>query len=170
MTGWYQAFLLAVMVLWLFASPRDRMALRFVLIASIASEFVKYGITIHIAGAWKLVFPATVEMGTIVAMLLWSPNRTGYMQSACIFVAWLAHVLCYLDVQHGTNFIYGNYVLVIQLVAVAQLLGFHDTVRHNLARLAHLLAGWRIHRSHGLRTASVRSAILPDSRSPHLQK
>ena len=166
MIGWYQLFFFSVLGLWLFASPRDRIALRIVLGATIAAELLKYGVTVHITGAWKLVIPATLETATIIALLYWARNRTGYMQAGCLVIAWLAHVLCYADVVTGTNVVYDRYESLLLLVAVAQLAACHDTIIHNLRRMGHWLDALRPRSPGAFRSASVRSALLPDPRSP----
>ena len=166
MIGWYQLFFLAVLVLWLFASPRDRMALRIVLGATIAAELLKYGVTIHIAGAWKLAIPATLETATILCLLHWTPNRTGHAQAACLLVAWAAHVGCYVDLVLGTNLVYDRYEMIIGLVAAGQIAFFHDTISHNLRRLVIWLDSLRPRRSGAVSTSGVRSALLPDPRAP----
>jgi hypothetical protein len=76
---WYNAFLLAVFLLWAISTPRDRNALRIVLIASLASEVIVDNITHQIHGAWKLIIPGALEIATILALLKWARNPTGYL-------------------------------------------------------------------------------------------
>lgn len=169
MIGWYETYLLALLVLWLFSSPRDRMALRVVLIAAILSEAMKYGVTVHIARAWKLVvFNGVGEALTLLALLRWAPNRSGYMQGACVAVALVTQLVNYAGIEMGVILTYDRYVTIIKLVAVAQILFFHDTISHNLRQLGHWLDTLRPRRVGALRPASVRSALLPDPRSPRV--
>jgi hypothetical protein len=124
----YECWTLAVLVLWAASSSRDRNALRIVLIASLASEVIVEGVTRNIHGAWKLAIPGAVETLTILSLLQWANNRTGLLQIACLFVAWLAHAFCYLDLALKTDIVYSRYETIIALVAIAQILVCYDTL------------------------------------------
>jgi hypothetical protein len=139
---WYFVFMSLVLVLWAFASPRDRNALRIVLIASLASEVVVDGITCHINGAAKLAIPGCVEILTIIALLKWANNRTGIMQSGLLVIAWLDHFLCYLDCLLKTDIVYSRYESILLWVSVGQLAAFYDTLFFNFRRFWDKAAAW----------------------------
>lgn len=162
MLNWYQLFILAVIVLRLVASPRDRNALSIVLVASFVSTLLVHFVTHEITGAWKLTVPAAIETATIAALLAWSRNLTGILNSGCLLVAWGAHVLCYTDICLGTNVIYDDYETVIQAVALGQLAAFHDTLQFNAARLHSL---W-LRRGRGVSLAGVRPALVRHQDNP----
>ncbi len=169
MFSWYQVFILAVIGLRVVASPRDRNALSIILVASFVSTLLVNFVTREIHAPWKLVFPATVETLTIIAMLTWAKNRTGYMQAVCLLVAWLAHVLCYLDIALGTDLVYERYEALIQLVAAAQILVCYDT----LARCGGLIVDWfnsvRDGGGVGLRVAGMHHSLLHGEAAPVVQ-
>lgn len=170
MIGWYQAFFISVMVLWFFASPRDRMALRIVGIAAILSELMKYGITVHIAGAWKLVvFNGAGEALTMLALLKWAPNRTGYWQAACVLIALAVQLGNYVGIELGWITDYARYVIVIKAVALLQIIGFYDTAVYNLRRISLLMESSRHSRVDPLRAGIVRSRLLHDPHPSGLQ-
>lgn len=108
--------------------------MRVVLIASLASEVIVHGITHHIHGSWKLVIPGAVEVLTILAMLQWSRNRTGYIQVCLLTIAWLSHLLCYVDVVLKTDIVYSRYETILMCVAVGQLAACYDTMHFNFCR------------------------------------
>lgn len=139
----YQLFIACAFLLWAVSTPRDRNALRIVLIASIASEAIVYGITRHISGAWKLTIPSLVDFLTILALLKWSLNRTGIIQIGLLLVAWAAHWLCYVDIILKTDLVYSHYETVLAVVSFAQLASCYDTMRSNLLRAWKFMAsGW----------------------------
>jgi hypothetical protein len=142
--NWYYGFALAVLLLWIFSSPKDKMALRIILLATIGSMIITtYTRTVN--APWKLIVPATVEMLTIIALLHWARNRTGYTQAGLLVIAWAAHLICYLDLMLGTDLVYSAYERVILLVAVGQVLACHETVRHNWTLLGdYLFRGGRV--------------------------
>ncbi len=145
MTDWYSYFLLCVLILWALSSPRDRNALRIVLIASLASEVIVDFITHQIHAPWKLVIPGLLETLTILALLKWARNRTGYLNVGCLCIAWLAHLLCYLDVWLKTNMVYSRYEGIIMVVAIGQLLACHDTIISTSERAYTWASGlWRV--------------------------
>ncbi len=135
MLDWYHLFIFCVFLLWIASTPRDRNALRIVLIASIFSEVIVDLVTRDIHGAWKLIIPGMVETLTIMAMLRWSRNTTGYLQAGCLIVAWLAHLLCYVDVALKTDLVYSKYEHIIMAVAVGQLAACYDTVMFTIGRI-----------------------------------
>lgn len=145
---WYLCFIAAVLVLWAISTPQDKAALRIVLIASLVSEALVDFITSQIHGSWKLVIPGALEVLTILALMQWAKNRTGYLNSGLLCIAWLAHILCYVDLWLKTDIVYSRYEAVIQLVALGQLASCYDTVQHNLGR-AYLWASGlrRVHAS-----------------------
>ena len=161
-TWWYQPFMFAVALVWFFATGRDRPAARVILVATIASFLLVELVTRHITGAWKQVFPGAVETLTILALLRWARGRTGLVQAACLAVAWLAHLLCYLDVKLGTNMVYDHYRALIGLVSLAQILAFHDTLTFNLRRLAACAGSLGIAHSRAVPAASVSHSLLRD--------
>jgi len=140
--GWYPYWFVCVLVLWGVSSPRDRNALRIILLATVGSFLLTEGATRQIHGAWKLIFPATVETLTILALLRWSKNRTGYMQAGLLVIAWGAHVLCYLDLVRNTDWVYDNYNQILGCVALGQIAACHDTMRCNLAVLRDAFIRW----------------------------
>ncbi len=158
---WYQTFILVILFLWLVSTPRDRDALRVVLIASLFSEVIVDFITHNIHGAWKLAIPGAVEVLTIVSLLTWAKGPTGFAQAYLLLIAWLAHVLCYLDVAMKTDLVYSRYETIIQLVAVAQIIAFHDTLASCGRGLVALFGSVRPSRYVGLHLAGVRHRVLP---------
>jgi len=120
--------------MWALSSSKDRNALRIVLIASLASEVIVDEITRQIASAWKLVIPGAVEIATILALLRWARNRTGYWQAGLLIVAWIAHVLCYVDCWLKTDIVYSRYEAILYSVSAGQLVTCYDTMRFNLNR------------------------------------
>ena len=93
------------------------------------------GITHQIEGAWKLVIPGALEILTILALLKWARNRTGIMQAGLLVFAWLAHVLCYLDIFLKTDLVYSRYEDILFWVAVGQLATCYDTMYFNFGIL-----------------------------------
>lgn len=166
MISWYQAFTLAVALIWLLATERDRAAARIVLIATVGSSVLVHCVTHYIVGAWKLVFPGALETLTILSLFQWARNRTGYTQVACLVVAWLAHVICYIDIKCGTDLVYSRYETILAAVAVAQLAAFHDTVRHIVGGMVAWAYSLRAYRLGSLRHASECDPVLRDSRLP----
>ncbi len=160
MISLYQAFILCVIALRLVATPKDRNALSIVLVASFVSTLLVHLVTYRIHAPWKLLIPGMVETFTIIAMLQWSRNLTGYLQSCCLTVAWLAHFLCYLDVVLKSDMVYSRYEGIIQLVAVAQILVCYETI----ARCGSLVLSWldafRYGCGWGVRTASLCYIVL----------
>lgn len=165
--SWYQPFMLTVAGVWVLSSPRDRIAARIILIATLGSFLMVSLVTRHIEAPWKLIFPGAVETLTIGALLTWTPNRTGYLQCCCLVVAWFAHLFCYLDIVWRTNFVYDRYGQILGVVAFAQILSFHDTITLNLRRLGRWCSPRR--RSvGGFRPASVSPIVLHRKGDTHL--
>lgn len=164
--NWYPLFAGSIVALWAFSSPRDRNALRIVLVATLASFVLTEGVTRQIVGAWKLVIPGTVEILTIAALFRWSRNLTGYIQAALLTVAWAAHLFCYMDIVLRTDLVYSRYETIIQAVAVGQLLACHDTLAFNLGRLHRLATAILARRRGAVCAPSLCAGILPDSRPP----
>jgi hypothetical protein len=169
MTDWYTWFLLCVLLLWTLSTPRDRNALRIILLSSLASLVTVELLTHQIHGAWKLVVPGAIETLTILSLLQFARNRTGYIQAALLVVAWLAHAGCYLDIALKTDLVYSRYEAVIQLVAIAQILACHET----LARCGGLTASWLHSKWNGrggsFRTARVYHSVLHGKASEIVQ-
>ena len=136
--GFYPSYLVALCVLWTFSSPRDRNALRIVLIAGVGS-FLLMASVHWLQAPWKLVLPATVEALTVLSLLRWAKNPTGYTQASLLVMAWVIHALCYLDLMTGGNLVYDQYETYLGGIAIAQLLGFFDTLRFNYHRLVAIL-------------------------------
>jgi len=124
---WYFGFILALVLLRLGSTKRDRNALTIVLVASLVSlalvTFVTHSITAH----WKLVIPGAVETLTIWALAALGKDRSSFFQAIMLLVAWGDHLQCYLDLIWNTNVVYDNYSKILEAVAVGQLLGFYDT-------------------------------------------
>ena len=152
--------MVAIALVWIFSTERDRAASRIVLIASLASFALVELVTHRITGAWKLVIPGAEETLTIYALYRWAHNRTGFLQSACLVIAWAAHVICYVDVKLGTDLIYSHYRSTLALVGLAQILCFYDTFATQLIRAATWLNSLGLPRSNSLRVAGVRGCVL----------
>lgn len=135
MIDWYHCFIAAVFILWAISTPRDKNALRIVLIASLTSEVMVDEITQQIEGAWKMIMPGALEIATILAMLKWARNRTGYLQAGLLVIAWVAHLLCYVDFTLKTDLVYSKYEGIIFWVSVGQLATCYDTMYFNLSRI-----------------------------------
>jgi len=136
---WYSPFLIGVLVLWGFSTAKDRNMLRVLAAASVAAEVMKYGMTVHIHGAWKLLFPATLELMTLWAMLRWATGRTALIQAVFLCIAWACHVICFLDIMFGSDIVYSNYETALLTVAVGQLLACYDTMRSVAIRVYNAL-------------------------------
>lgn len=158
---WYQTFILLVIALRLVAAPRDRNALSIVLVASFVSTLLVNFVTREITAPWKLAIPGAVETLTILAMFHWARNRTGYLQAACLVVAWAAHALCYLDIALKTDLVYSRYESIIQLVAVAQILAFYDTFARCGGAAADWIGSFRLGGDRGVRVAGMHDSVLP---------
>lgn len=167
MIDWYTAFIAAVLILWAFSTPKDRNALRIVLIASLASEALVDFITRDIQGAWKLVVPGAVEVLTIMALLQWARTRTGTMQATLLLVAWGAHLLCYWDTQMKTDLVYSRYELIIQAVAAGQLAACHDTLFYIAGRVRNALERLGRFGVRGVPASSVSTPVLLSRRPPN---
>lgn len=128
--NWYPFFFVTVAVLCGISSTKDRNALRVVLAATIASFLITEWVTRPIHASWKLAIPATVETLTILALLHWAKNRTGYLQAGLLSIAWATHVLCYYDLNANTNLVYDNYGRILAAVAVGQIAACYDTPLH----------------------------------------
>ncbi len=118
----------------------------------------------QIAGAWKQVIPGATEALTVIALLQWAKGRTATLNVGCICIAWVAHVMCYLDVFWGTDYIYSHYETVIQIVAVAQLFTFHATVTYCGSAVAGWVSSFSLWRPRIVCVASVRPPV------PHLER
>ena len=140
MLTWYHGFIVGVVLLRCGATPRDRNALTVVLSATIASWLLVTFVTHGITASWKLVIPGAVETVTIWALLRWSRGRTGWAQVALVAVAWMTHLLCYIDLQAGTNMVYDNYETILGAVSALQLAACYDTILHHLRRLGRWVA------------------------------
>ncbi len=165
---WYQAFILALVGLRIWATDKDRNALNVVLAASLVSTFLVHLVTQEITGAWKLVVPATLEVMTIAALLRWSRNRTGYLNVGLLCVAWFTHVLCFVDVWSGSNLVYDNYETILALVAVGQLLTCYDTALSALIGVRAWLFDAGANRVRGVHAASDASGSLRHSSGHNL--
>ena len=154
--------MVAVVLVALFATERDRAAARIVLAATLVSHFLVAPVERWIMSAWMLVLPGAVETATILCLFRWARNRTGFLQSICLAFAWLAHLLCYVDIRLNTDAVYSRYETVLAVVAMMQVAAFHDTFAHNLRRLAAWI-GSRHARGLGfLRTARRSDVVLRD--------
>lgn len=167
MIDWYSAFLAATIALGLLATKQDRAAARIVCLATLASMLLVDNLTRQIVGAWKLAIPGTMETLTILCLLRWARNRTGYAQVVCLSVAWIAHLLCYVDCVTGSDLIYTHYESVLGFVSIAQFAFFHDTIGHNLRKLADWVRYLGASHVNFLRPSGVRYGIL---RNPHPPK
>lgn len=161
MLDWYHLFAFAVFLLWLGSTPADRNALRIVLLATIASWLIVDYWTSSITGPWKLVVPGMLETTTIIALLRWSRNRTGWYQVGCVAVAWLAHALCFADLQLGTDMVYSYYETILTVVAAAQLAFFHDTYTHHLRQMGHWWGYIRPNRAGAFHAPSFTPPVSP---------
>lgn len=128
-----------------------------ILVAGVGSKLMT--LSLHsLLAPWKLVFPSSVEVLTILALLTWARNRTGFWQVGLLSIAWFAHLFCYVDIITGSNLVYDNYSSILGLVAVGQILVCYDTLLHIWFSLGRAVLHW--HRSRSVRLASVPSAIL----------
>lgn len=159
---WYHGFILAVIALRFVATPRDRNALSVVLVASFVSILLVHFVTHEITAPWKLAIPGAIETLTIVAMLKWSANRTGFWQVAYLVIAWLAHVLCYVDVVFNTDLVYSNYETIIKFVAIGQIIAFHETITHSAGTCRTWFYAFLDGSAGGFRTAGLRNSVLRD--------
>lgn len=159
---WYYAFLGCVVVLWAFSVPQDRNALRIVLFFSLTGIALVTLVTTNIHGPWKLAIHGTHEVLTIVCLFMWAPNRTGFLQACLLWIAWLAHLLCYLHLKTGGQlpFFYDHYETIIQVVAVGQLAACYDTLRSILISLYRSFKSLGLGGGWSVPDTAIRSAIL----------
>ena len=136
MLDWYHWFALLLGALLVASVPRDRNAIRIVMLATLTSWLLVDLGTSRLTGAWKLCVPGAVETLTILALLRWG-GRTGCIQSGPLVVAWLAHVLCFVDLTAGTDIVYSRYEFILGSVSLTQLALFHETYLHHFRRLGH---------------------------------
>ncbi len=160
MITWYQGFILTVIALRLLSAPGDRAALSIILVASLVSTLLVHFVTHEITGAWKLAFPGAIEVMTIMAMMEFTPNRTGFLQSMCLLVAWMTHALCYFDIAQNTDIVYSRYETILLLVAIAQILVCYDTLARCGRIGAALFDPARFSRVRSLRLAGVCNSAL----------
>jgi len=158
--NWYPAYILVLIALRIWATPRDRNALSIILVASFFSTLLVHFVTHEITGAWKLAVPGAVEVLTITALMTLSPNRTGLLQSCCLLVAWSAHALCYLDIVWQTDIVYSRYETVLSLVAIFQIIACYDTLAHCGRAVAAGVAAVLFGGGRGLRHSGVRDSVL----------
>lgn len=130
----YYLFILAFVLLWIGSTRADRGAVRVVLIATLASWAIKEFFTSGITSPWKLVVPCSVEAMTILSLLKWARNPSGWRQIDLLVVAWFAHFLCLLDLLLVTDMVYSLYEWILTAVTASQVLAFYDTIEHNLDR------------------------------------
>jgi len=167
MIGWYQIWFALVVVLWIYARPGDRMALRIVGIAAISSQLLNHGIAVHFPGAWQLLLVnGAGEALTILALLHWTPNLTGKRQGACVAVALATYLFCYQVYEPGTALVSARSLVVIKFVAAAQIVFFHDTITHLFHRIVHRLDMLRLFAFGLIRGRGVRATIFPRADEP----
>lgn len=160
MIDWYHAFLAGMVVVWICATEVDRSAANVVLFATIVSELSVDLVTSHITAPWKLIFPGAMETITILLLAQCSPTRTSFVQMGCVGVAWLAHALCFFDLLTGSNLVYDSYETILGMVALAQFVAFHDTLRSLLRLLSEKLGSVGLHRLSPVRLARLRHPLL----------
>lgn len=165
--NWYLFYMAALMVLLACATDKDRGAVRIIFLASVVSHLSVMLVTRYVDGAWKLTVPATMEMGTIIALYRYAWGRTALNQAVCLLVAWCCHALCYGDLLLGTDLVYSNYEKILLGVGVAQLLAFHDTLRKMVSKLSSLV-GWGLGGGRVVRGGSVPVGVLHNSRISRL--
>ena len=157
---WYAIFMACIFLLWAFSSPRDRNALRIVLIASLVGEVSADWVMPRVSDQWRQVLPSTIEVLTFLALLRWARNRTGYANAALVSVAWGAHVLCCADIFWNTDLVYSSYITIIQLVAVGQLATFHETFAHIYRAGLDWVSAHRVGRLRSSHVAGVHTPVL----------
>lgn len=168
MFDWYDGFLALVLLLWWGATARDGRAIRIVALATIASALLTPLVTDRIAGAWKLAIPGAVETLTIIALIQWARTRSGLLQVGALLLAWLAHLLCLLDVLFGSNLVYDRYETVLLLVAALQIAACHDTLKHHGRRMLAACRSTPAAHRDGFYRPSPRSRFLPESRAAQI--
>jgi hypothetical protein len=163
-THWYTLFAIAVLLLWAGATPQDRHAATVILVATLASWLiVDYG-TAGIVRPWKLVVPGAVETATIMALLNGRFTRTACFQAVLVLLAWWCHLLCFADLQLGTDMVYTHYEGCLAAVAAAQILAFHDTYIHHFRRLGRWWADLGAGGGNPVRSPGLSAGVLRDSR------
>lgn len=159
------AILFPVCLLFLLAlsTRRDRAALWIVTISNLVGWLLVIFVTRQIHAPWKLAIPAAGETLTILALVTIGQNRSAYFQAVLLLIAWLAHVLCYVDCQTGSSLVYDHYEQILAGVALAQLLGFHDSALNAcrvIQRWVHLWAtGGRFVSPASSGSAMVRTSV-----------
>jgi hypothetical protein len=159
----YAVFLALTVLLWALSTSRDRNALRVVLIASLASEVIVDEITRQIQAPWKLIIPGFVEILTILALLRWARNRTGYLMASLLCVAWASHWMCYADIMNHTNLVYSRYEAILYAVSAGQLATCYDTIIHTLRRAVRAGLGLVSFCFDSVRTPRMRACVSDDS-------
>lgn len=168
MIPWYLLFMAALLLLWWGAVPADRKVVRIILAATVVSWLSVELVTSRFIGAWKLAIPAAVETGTILCLMVWSRNRSGFKQAACVLAAWFAHVLCFADLRLGTDLIYSNYEAALVSVSAAQLVAFHETYLHHLRRIGSWWSNLGASRPGLVRASGVSAPAFQSPRPPRV--
>jgi hypothetical protein len=158
-------FLVCLLLLLAFATKKDRAALWIITISNVVGWLLVIFVTRQIHAPWKLVIPAGGETLTILALIGIGRNRSSLIQASLLLIAWLSHVLCYVDCQTGSNLVYDHYEQILAGVAVCQLLGFHDTASHCFTSARDWLLGYG---SRGVRVSSVGPDLLHTEGDPKL--
>lgn len=124
---WYYCFVAMIALIAWHSTECDRRA-AVIVAAATAAGIWAYGILSGFESAsWKLAVYAGIEAATFIALVVCG-GRSCYWQASSVFVAWVAHLLCWVDIHAGTSVIYGTYENALALVALAQIAGFHDTL------------------------------------------
>lgn len=137
MPFWSYVFLILTAFIWLRATKCDKMAAQITFFMTLTSSLVVIFITVHITSYWKLLIPTTIELITVLALLYYTPNRTGYFLALSLIVAGLTDISCILDIIFVTNYVYDQYERIIAAVAICQILAFYDTISYNFHQLGH---------------------------------
>lgn len=153
MFDWFHLFRLAFLLILIGAVPTDKMPVRIIFIASLASWVIKHYFTADIDCPWKLVVPCCIEALTILALLIWGRTTSGWRQIDLLVIAWLVHFSCLIDLLAGTDSVYSVYRYILRTLTVLQILAFNDTIEHNFGRFKCWLG----------RLASGRSGVLDHS-------
>ena len=154
--NWYLLFGLSVFAICLLATPADRNAAVIVLMATVLSHITVLALR-HVHVAEKLIVPGLVETITILAIARYAPGASGRWQIGALMIAWLTHLLCYIDIKFKTNLVYDSYESILGVVAVAQVAGFWDTFRHTFCQISAYLGD----RSRDIRNATLGHDLLP---------
>jgi len=98
-----------------------------------------------------------IEVFTVSLLISFASGSLAKFQASLVMVAWLLHLVAYIDLEMGTNIVYSKYELLIISVVLIQLsLGFNGIISIFKRAYSKCLATFDIGGS-GIPSVSVRN-------------